>query len=356
MRSNFHRSLGYLTAGVLLFLGSVGLADACSVSLSTVRVSPNFRVMVQHGTVPIPDISVEIYDKADLEKSQGETDWKPILTLLTGQDGAAGVHNLAPGSYLVQTRGPGAGSAVYARVLAKGHKTSNEISLEWPFSWRGILKIRTLAGELASNNPWTPFQNIHMELWTAGATTPLAVEDTGVEGHFHFNEAKPGIYILRIRGQQKGVGDQWQVKGDITIELSPSADLPDSLSLHLSETSCGLTYSSCPVPNVVAVASRRIKILDPLGAVIANAKYELLNQRGEALASGSTDSDGIAELSSELLGKMTLVIASPGFSLLKQPLELAAPDIHASDLLVSMALHGDKNQCSAVTLEKHATP
>lgn len=355
MRSRLNMSVGYLTAGVLLFLGFSGPVDVCSVSLSTVRVSPSFRVMVQHGAVAVPGIHVEVYDNADLEKSQGETKWKPILTLLTGPDGAAEVQNLSPGSYLVETKGPGAGSAVYAQVSAQRRKVSNQLSLEWPFSWRGILKAKSLTGELASNNPWAPFQNIHVELWAAGVTTPLAVEDTGAEGHFHFNETKLGIYILRIRGQQKGVADQWQVEGDIPIELSPSAvDLPESLSLHLSETSCGITYSSCPVPNVVAVASRRIRILDPLGAVIANAKYQLLNQHGETLASGSTNSDGMVELSSELLGKLTLVIASPGFTLLKQPLELVAPDSHAGDLLVSMAVHGDEKQCSAVSLEKHA--
>jgi hypothetical protein len=349
-------SVGYLTAGVLLFLAFSGPADACSVSLSTVRVPPNFRVLVQHGTVAIPGIRVEVYDNADLEKSGGETEWKPILTLLTGPDGAAEVQNLASGSYLVETKGPGAGSAVYAQVSAKRGKVSNQLSLEWPFSWRGILKAKSLAGELASNNPWMPFENVRLELWTAGAVSPMSVIETGPEGRFQFDKTKPGIYVLRVRGQQKLARD-WQVEGDIPIELAPPAlGLPDSLSLHLAMTSCGITYDTCPTPNVVSSASRHIRILDPLGAAIANAKYELLDQSGRALAQGITDDAGITHLPPGLLGKLTLQVFSPGFTLLQQPLILLSPDDRADEILVTLAVHGSERQCSAVSLEKHATP
>jgi hypothetical protein len=257
---------------------------------------------------------------------------------------------------LVETKGPGAGSAVNAEVSAKRVKSGNRVSLEWPSSWTGIVKTKTLAGTLASNNPWIPFQDIHVELWTAGAKTPIAAENTGAEGHFHFEQTAPGIYIVHVRGQQKGVGDNWQVEGDIPLELSPSAvNLPEVLSLQLAESSCGISYSSCPAPNVVAMTSRRIRVRDPLGAVIARAQYELDDQSSAMKAHGSTDSNGIAELPPDLLGKMTLVIASPGFSLLKQPLDLLAPDGRANDLLVSMAVNGFDHQCSAVSLERHAT-
>jgi len=350
-------SLGYLAAGVLLCLGFPGLAGACWVSLPTVRVTPTFRVFVLHGSDPVSGIEVEVFDNADLERTHGEGEWKPILTLFTGPDGAVDVQKLRSGRYLIETKGPGKGSATYAQVSTGHGKASNRITLAWPFSLDGILKTRALAGQLASNNPWIPFQDIHVELWTAGAKTPISAENTGAEGHFHFEQTTPGIYILHVRGQQKGVGDNWQVDGDIPLELSPSAvNVPEVLSLQLAESSCGISYSSCPAPNIVAMTSRRIKVRDPLGAVIARAQYELDDPSSAMKAHGSTDSNGIAELPPDLLGKMTLVIASPGFSLLKQPLDLLAPDGRANDLLVSMAVNGFDNQCSAVSLEKHATP
>jgi len=356
MRSRLTMSLGCLAAGVLLCLGFPGLAGACWVSLATVRVAPTFRVFVLHGADPVSGIEVEVFDNADLERTHGETEWKPILTLFTGPDGAVDVQKLRPGRYLIETKGPGKGSATYAEVSTRHGKASNRITLAWPFSSDGILKTRALAGQLASNNPWVPFQDIHVELWTAGAKTPVSAENTGAEGHFHFEQTAPGIYILHVRGQQKGVGDNWQVEGDIPLELSPSAaNLPEVLSLQLSESSCGISYSSCPAPKVVAMASRRIRVRDPLGAVIARAEYELDDPSSAIKAHGSTDSNGIAELPPDLLGKMTLVIASPGFTLLKQPLDLRAFDANAGDLLVSMAGQISENQCSSVSLEKHAT-
>jgi hypothetical protein len=359
MSARRNTSLGHWAAGFLLMFGLAWRADACWITLATVPVSTSFHVVVQHGSTPIPGIPVVVFDNTDLAKWTSETEWKPkpILTLVSGTDGVVDIQNLKPGSYLIETKGPGKGSAVNAEVSAKRVKGSNRISLEWPSSWAAIVKAKTLAGTLASNNPWVPFQDIHVELWTAGAKTPIAAEDTGTEGHFHFEQTTPGIYILHVRGQQKGVGDNWQVDGDIPLELSPSAvNLPEVLSLQLSESSCGISYSSCPAPNVVAMTSRRIRVRDPLGAVIAHAEYELEDRSSAVKAHGSTDSNGIADLPPDLLGKVTLVIASPGFSLLKQPLDLLAPDGRENDLLVSMAVNGFDNQCSSVSLEKHATP
>jgi hypothetical protein len=356
MRARLNISLGCLAAGALFLLGFPGLAGACWVSLATVRVAPTFRVFVLHGSDPVSGIEVEVFDNADLERTLGKTEWEPILTLFTGPDGAVDVQKLRSGRYLIETKGPGKGSATYAEVSTGHGKASNHITLAWPFSSDGILKTRALAGQLASNNPWIPFQDIHVELWTAGAKTAISAENTGAEGHFHFEQTTPGIYILHVRGQQKGVGDNWQVDGDIPLELSPSAvNVPELLSLQLAESSCGISYSSCPAPNIVAMTSRRIRVRDPLGAVIARAQYELDDRSSAIKAHGSTDSNGIAELPPDLLGNMTLVIASPGFTLLKQPLDLRAFDANAGDLLVSMAVNGFDNQCSAVSLEKHAT-
>jgi hypothetical protein len=332
-----------------------GNAYACTVSLATVQVSTSFRVFVRDGTSSLPGIQVEVFDQAELKS---DSEWKPVLTLVTGRDGATHVQNLRPGTYLVATKGPGGGSAVYAQVSTEPRQPHNNVTLAWPFSFSSeILKVRTLAGRLESNNPWKPFENVHLELWTAGAEAPLAIKDTEAEGRFHFSEAKPGIYILRIHGRQKNVDDNWQVDGEIPLRLSPAAaDSPEPLSLYLGMSSCGITYDSCPIPSALGLPSRRLQVRDPLGAVIAHAKYRVLDLAGAELATGSTDSDGIAELPSELKGKVTLVVASTGFTLFTLPLELHPPDDTASYLAVEMGVQGfGSDQCGAANLEKHAT-
>lgn len=346
-----------LAVCLLLFLGLPELAYACWVTLPSVQVPSSFRVLVQHGALPIAGIRVVVFDYAELEKShsEAEADWKPILDRVTDANGVVPIENLGPGRYLVETKGAGGGSAVDAVVSRKNGKSRNQLALEWPATWKGMIKVKALAGQLSSNDPWMPFDNLHVELWTAGAQTPLAVKDTGKEGKFSFNPAQPGIYIVSIRGQQNGVDKNWQVQGEIPFELSPAvAELPDSVDLDLAMTSCGISYSNCPIPKVVALSSRRIRLVDPLGAVIARAKYKLLDTAGSELAQGTPDSNGIADLPPEVRGKVTLVVHSIGFTRLDQPLDLLAPEKRARTLRVSMTPHG-ADQCDSVSLEKHAT-
>ena len=175
MKPRLNISFIGLTAAVLIFIMPPWRADACTISLATVQVSPDFRVIVQHGTMPVPGIQVEVYDSS-------EAGSKPILSILTGNDGAAEIHNLQTGAYMVGIKGPGAYGAVYATVSTKPVKREAQISFEWPSPMMKVLKTRTLSGRLASNNPLTPFENIHAELWTAGAQEPLAVQDTGTDG------------------------------------------------------------------------------------------------------------------------------------------------------------------------------
>lgn len=358
MRARLSIPFVALVAAALICMMLPWRADACSVSLSTIQVFSSFRVVVQHGTAPVPGIKLEVYDYADLERKSGDEEWKPVQMLATGSDGAVEIHNLRPGRYLVQTTGPGAGSAVSAEVSAKQQKRTSQIELEWPYFSRKILKANTLTGELASNNPWTPFENIHLELWAAGAHEPLAVQDTGAGGHFHFEEAKSGIYILRIRGQQKKVSDNWRVEGDIPVELFPAAsDSTEPLALYLGMTSCGITYDRCPGSGFDIMPSRRLQVLDPLGAIIADAKYRVIDPAGTEIATGSTGSDGMVELSPELSGKVTLTVTNSGPTIFTLPLDLIPPADTAKYLVVAMQVEGfGGSRCNAATLEKNATP
>jgi hypothetical protein len=344
------RSMG---AGILLSILFSRALFGCTTSRSEVLVPPTFRISVWHEKEPVSGIQIAVYDVKD---SHSDGEWKPMLRLFTAKDGDVEISGLHDGRYIVQTEGPGQGSAAYAIVSTTHKHPQTGITLQWPFSWHDILKVRTLTGELASNNPWQPFENIHLELWTAGASAPLAVKDTGRNGHFHFNETNPGIYVVRIRGEQKGVSPNWQVEGDIPIELlSNDTNAAQSLASYLSQSSCGIQYNSCPIPGALALPSRRLQVHDPFGAVIANANYRVLDPAGTELATGTTSSKGIAELPSELEGKVTLVVASTGFMLFTLPVDLIPPEDPAPYLAVVMGVQGyGGDQCSTAVLEKHA--
>jgi hypothetical protein len=331
--------------------------------MSTVHVTSDFRVVVRHDSTPIPGIPIEVYDDRELSRSEAGTEWKPLLRLITSREGTAEVKGLGKGRYVVEIGGPGGGSAVYAVVADQSGESSHEISLQWPNPYMGMLKASRLSGQLVSNNPWAPFQNVQVQLWTAGVETPLAVEETGPKGRFSFNETRPGIYVVRVLGRQDGENPSNQIRGDLPVELSPSApDALASISLRLGMTTCGISYGSCPVSKEtpIATASRRIKVIfgPDIGSespYVENAKYKLLDERGALIVQGTIDHSGVAELPSDANGKATLVVAYSMLTTVEQSLELLPSDAGAPNLLVSLSRLGSDNQCSAVSLEKHAT-
>lgn len=358
----------------ILIIGSVALAmvvsswllfpspaRACVLSLQTVHVSSSFRVIVSHGSKRIPGIPVEVYDERKLNESQ--TEQKPVLTLVTSQNGIAEIKDLDKGTYLVTTRGPGGGSAVDAVIGNSSKKITSEISLEWPFSLNQTLKARSFSGNLVSNDPWKPFENVQVLLWAPGLEKPLAVADTGPEGRFHFDVTQPGIYVLRVLGRQTDAGPDGQIRGDLSVELDPSAaDASASLFLRFSMTTCGINYSNCPAADIAIVtASRRIKVMHRPGMAeypeVRDAKYKLLDARGTLLVEGTTDQRGIAELPPDVQGKVTLVVGSSGLATFQQSLELLSPNESAPGLVITMTVLGDYSEsCSTVRLESHATP
>jgi hypothetical protein len=358
----------------ILIIGSIALAmvvsswllfpspaRACSLSFESVHVSSNFRVIVSHGSTPIPGIQVEVYDEG--ERRDSHTEQKPILTVITSQNGAAEIKNLDKGTYLVVTKGPGGGSGVYAVIGDRPEKSTSEISLEWPFSLNQTLKARTFSGNLVSNDPWKPFENVQVLLWAPGLEKPLAVADTGPQGRFHFDVTQPGIYVLRVLGSQRDVSPDGQIEGDLSVELDPSApDASPSLFLRFSMTTCGIKYSNCPASDTAIVtASRRIKVMHRPGMAeypeVKNAKYKLLDARGALLVEGATNQRGIAELPPDVQGKVTLIVGSSGLTTFQQSLELLSPDESAPGLVVTMTVLGDYSEsCSTVRLEKNATP
>jgi hypothetical protein len=357
--SGLSRSLAFAMALVLLSVALPWTLQACVRSTPIVKVSGDFHVIVRHEETPIAGIQVDVYDE-ELSRSNAELQWKPVLSLITSNDGTAEIRNLAKGRYLAAIKGPGGGYAVHVEITGKGGKLSNEVPLYWPFSPSGLLKTRSLSGALVSNDPWKPIQNVEVQLWALGIDSPLAIENTGPQGGFNFKEVRPGLYVIRVRGRQNGVEPHNQIAGDLAVELSSSApDTLASISLRLDMTDCGLIYSACQAGNdkPFATASRRMQVLYPPGIseypTIEGARYKLLNDTGVSIAEGTTDKNGMADLPSEAMGSTTLIVASPGLTSLQQTLDLLNPSAGAPNIAVTLS---PLERCSTVTLENNATP
>jgi hypothetical protein len=333
-------------ACALVLLGLFIPADACEISLGSVHVTSDFQIMVRHVQQPIGGITVAIYRSKGVD---GEIEKDPLLRLVTDKNGTTKVRDLRDGTYMVATEGPGQGAAVYAIVGwgAKG-KAKNEVVLGWPA--KEIIQTKRLSGQLLNSNVRTPFEktvgSAQLELWTAGVQAPIALESTTPDGQFQFLQSSPGIYILRVKARGGP-------EGEIALDLQPStADGIEFLTLHLLETSCGLTYRHCHSTASIDLASRYVGVVTPKGVPFKSAAYRIEDRQGNLLAEGETDGEGGALIPADVEGDVRLELARGEISV-DQSVRLKAlanvPSRHQV-----MGIHFD-GVCSSLSLENHAT-
>jgi hypothetical protein len=337
-------------------LASLGPALACQTSAPpvTFKVPPTFRVLVKHEDKPVRGVRVGVYREKPKRSRSGEDQWREILVSPTDQDGVLTVHDLAPGQYKVRTEGPGRSEGVYVEVRGgKARGVRGQISLTWPNSELLVIKTKALRGELHSSNPQQPFDQVEIQLWTPSSQSPAATQN-GADGHFNFENYPPGVYILRIKAHRQDLTENWQPDGDIALEVVPDgAGIPDSLSMPLGMTSNGLAYANCPLPMSMDLRARQIAVTDPMGAVIARAKYMIEDNQLNRLASGQTDEDGRAKIPSDLHGNAKLTLWSLGFTPLEQPLNFLPADPDAPAMSIIMRPHSN-GECSEGRPERHA--
>jgi hypothetical protein len=219
-----------------------------------------------------------------------------------------------------------------------------------------LIKAKALKGRLVSNNAQQPFAGVRVKLWKPGTQVALGNLTAGLDGRFEFRQDEPGIYILEVAA----VGEHppaygGDPQGWIGVELVPAgAQGADVLTLALSETTCGLSYSQCvPAPSI-KVASRKLVVVDPSGAAVQGTYYDVITDVREFPVPGETDASGAGAFRSGLIGPHKLWVSSSGFVPLEQDVEFVAIDPQASPLKVVLAVDGSNAACSRAALENDA--
>jgi hypothetical protein len=330
---------------VLTLMLTASLAWACTVFGVRVNAAPNFDLLVQDNGRPVPGIPIIVWRVGDKNR-------KRLFEAKSDQDGRVAIRGLLPGEYAIDNLGPIKSGGLTAIVKRNGPATlAKPIIFNWP--WQEIVKFKSLQGTLRAASLQYPFKEVELAVLTVDTGAQIKTLRTGPDGHFKFSEIPPGLYVVQVHGNQPGVGKNWQVDGPIAVEITPdSASAPDDVEFMLGESSCGIWYSHCPRRDSINLASRRIQVTDPLGAVVGLAQYIVEDRSGNKVAFGESNRDGVIELPAELRGAYKLTIARTGFTPLEQPLELVGPAAGAKDLSVLLNIGGD---CSQAKLEAHAT-
>ena len=322
-------------------------AAACVIEFGTVHVTPTFQIIMRHAQQPIGGITVAIYRA---KRVQGETEKEPFLRLVADKNGVIKVGDLNAGTYFVATEGPGQGAAIYA-VVGSGEegKARSEFAIEWP-AQSNIIKTNRLAGQLLNSNEWAPLEktlgHAQIELWVAGATAPAATQTTSEDGRFQFKESLPGIYILRVKGDHEG---------EIALDLVPAKSEPfEFLTLHLEETSCGLSYRRCPAAPSINLASPHINFVGPKGIPLSKTAYQVEDLQGQVLVSGETNDAGQIALPNDLQGNIRFRLAEPANSV-DQPMHVSLGAANGTSSQIVFAVQFD-GVCSRLSLETYATP
>jgi hypothetical protein len=333
---------------VLLLGEMLTKSDACSIEFRSIHVAPSFQVRVQVLQHPIGGMGIALYRAKGIYE---EVEKQPFIRMVTDGHGTARVKDLPDGFYVVEMEGPGGTSmVVVVGSKAKGD-LKHSVTFEWP-ARTPMIKTSRLAGRLLDSNFREPLErnlgNAQLELWTAGAQAPIATATASPDGHFQFTEKSPGVYVLHVSTK----GD---LQGEMAVELSPSdSNIPNFLSLHLKETSCGLQYRRCATPPV-DITSREIQIVTAEGKPWTEADFQLEDGEGGLLAKGRTDNQGNLELPANVSGLGELRLAKYLFEVaVEQPIRLRPSVTSDAPHPVVFAIQFD-DVCSRLTPENHAT-
>lgn len=225
---------------------------ACSTSYAEITVGREFAVVVVDRGRPVEGVEVRISRSVERPGFHFDT----VASQRTDAHGFAQFTGMKKGKYDIAVWHAGLqGSAAYLKVQLS-HKRES-IGMEWPAS--NVLAVQTIGGifhariyqdtgkgvlDIAYKHEG-PFANQPLRLSRASSAHMVAATTTDETGHFNFPSLEPGLYILHVQElTTPKPRHDFDITGDIFIEVVPDAKERELGALELNESSCGLDYKT----------------------------------------------------------------------------------------------------------------
>jgi Carboxypeptidase regulatory-like domain len=304
------RAIRLLLIVVSAFFG-IAHGDACTTVLVPHYVLRDFSVEIHDWNGrPIAGASV-LLSPSEEQANPGPESAKAVTT----GNGFAEFCGVAVGDYKITTEMSN-GEDLFVTVVAapSTQLIEPELSLKWPVL--PVLSVRTPSGRLQTGGDLP----LHISLVDGESGKELSSAATDAMGDFRFPDVSPGVYFIRVTLRA--------FEGDIAIAIEPGAE-KSKLDLALSFSTCGLHYGDaqrCDPTERLEFSNVCGVVLDPTGAVIGDAKIELLSW-GETPSRHVTAfanwRDGTFALKDVLPGEYTLSISREGFRRLELPVRVS---------------------------------
>jgi Carboxypeptidase regulatory-like domain len=272
---------------------------ACTIAYAGVEVGPNFRVSVEGQGRPVQGLRVVIQGSSD--KVAADTD----------SNGFALFRGVKPGTYYLSAEHD-AGIPDAELIVKPDGPGGITVPLRWP----GI-SVRSLKGTIRGPDyvPGESQPKLSFDVLEGNSGRVLKSIETTDNGEFSFEAPVPGLYFLSLKPFELRSWLGETVTGLIAISVDREAPA-DHLDVDLGWSSCGLSYadrSKCPQRDL-QVEQLSGEVLDPSGAVFANAKIFLLDTAGTSVQQLVSDREGRFNSPNSLTGTYELIVTSVGFT------------------------------------------
>jgi hypothetical protein len=268
-----------LPFATLLIVGN--LAFACTYIYPEYREGSTFAVFVGRDGRGRAGVSVVLYNK------------HRRFSKISNTSGQVLFESIPPGDYSLETSMPAENTTATVKVRAGSR--SKRISLEFPS--REPLRAKALSGRIE-----LPEYMRSVTLYFIDERgKPVASVEGFKGGELDTHFSKPGLYFLKVKPKSSDA---------VPIEISQRA-AANRIGFGIAESTCGIMYAElCELKEEILAPAACFQVVDPLGAVISNAKISLGNDN-ESLE-GLTKVDGTATVDISP-GLYSLSISAQGF-------------------------------------------
>lgn len=293
---------------------TIAEGSACTIIYPNFATGPSFQVRVDDRGRHVQDLRIRL---------SGENFTKIAKT---SKAGVARFRNIPPGAYSI---GPEfdvhGGMSATISVTAAG-PVETTIPLRWPSS--PPLSVQTLKGifRWPSVRSDQDLRALRVEILDARTGRPTRSTQTTGAGAFNLGTPKPGLYFLQVTLADGTMEGGMPITGIVPVEVDQRA-AHGELEVDLGWTSCGLWYvasHTCRREELI-VTGLSGQVIDPSGASIPRAAVRLFNAERKIEEQLVSDEQGRFVSSKQLDGRYELVVKAPGFTSLRQKVQINKP-------------------------------